>query len=193
MLKSCAITGHRPSRFKWKYKEDNAGCKHLKKRLQEQFAQLYEQGVRTFWVGGAMGVDLWAGEILLRLKEQPGYQDLELHIALPGPEHDKLWDERSKLRMAFLIRHSTECVTVGEHLTPADYRKRNQYMVDRADILLAVYDNDRSIRSGTGMTVNHARKKELPIVLIHPDTGGVTFEQEGSSSILPLSVLLRPF
>lgn len=175
----CAITGHRPSRFKWKHKENHTGCKRLKKRLYEQFVQLYEQGVRTFWVGGAMGVDMWAGEILLRLKEQPEYQDLELHIALPGPEHDKLWDERSKARMAFLIRHSAECVTVGEHLTPADYRKRNQYMVDRADVLLAVYDNDRSIRSGTGMTVNYARKRRAPIVLIHPDTGAVTLEQSG--------------
>ena len=142
----------------------------IEKRLKEQFSLLYEQGVHTFWVGGALGVDMWAGEILLRLKEQPGYQDLELHIALPGPEHDKLWDERSKARMAFLIQHSTECVIVGKHLTPVDYRKRNQYMVDRADVLLAVYDNDRSIRSGTGMTVNYARKRALPIVYIHPDT-----------------------
>ncbi len=47
-------------------------------------------------------------------------------------------------------------------------------MVDHADCLLAVYDNDRSIRSGTGMTVNYAKKKGLPITLIHPDTGVVS-------------------
>lgn len=44
-VKSCAITGHRPTRFKFGYKENYTGCKRLKKRLYEQFALLYEKGV----------------------------------------------------------------------------------------------------------------------------------------------------
>lgn len=171
---ACAVTGHRPTRFKFKYKENTAGCKRLKKRLRDQFAELYEQGVRRFWVGGAQGVDMWAGEILLRLKETPGYGDLELHMALPGEKQGEAWDKRSRERLAFLIRHSKECVIVGKGLTAEDYRRRNQYMVDHADVLVAVYDDDHSIRSGTGMTVNYARKKELAVILIHPDTGATT-------------------
>lgn len=173
-MTSCAITGHRPSRFKFGHKENTTGCIRLKKRLRNQFVCLYEQGVRCFWVGGAQGVDMWAGEILLRLKEQPEFGEIKLNIALPSVGHDSRWDERSKLRMTFLKNHCTELVVVGNGLTPKDYRKRNQYMVDHADCLLAVYDNDRSIRSGTGMTVNYARKKGLPIILIHPDTAEVT-------------------
>ena len=69
--KSCVITGHRPMRFAWKYKENDTRCKHLKRVMQEQFVLLYEKGTRRFYVGGALGVDQWAGEILLRLKEQP--------------------------------------------------------------------------------------------------------------------------
>ncbi len=76
--KTCAITGHRPVRFKWKYKENDTRCKRLKRRMQEQFVLMYEQGVRRYYVGGALGVDLWAGEILLLLKEQPEYGDIEL-------------------------------------------------------------------------------------------------------------------
>lgn len=174
-MHTCAITGHRPNRFKFKHKENTTGCKRLKRRIKAQLEWLYAQGVRDYWVGGALGVDMWAGEILLRMKEQAEFSKLKLHIALPGPEHDQLWDERSKTRMAFLIQHSAECVVVGAHLTPADYRKRNQYMVDHADVLLAVYDNDRSIRSGTGTTVNYAvKKKGLPVIFIHPDSHVVT-------------------
>lgn len=170
----CAITGHRPTRFKFGYKENMAGCKRLKKRLHDQFVLLYEQGIRTFYVGGALGVDQWAGEILLRLKEQPKYGDIKVIVALPFAGHDGGWDERSKSRLAFLIEHSTEVVTVGSAPGPEAYKARNYYMVDRADILVAVYDNDRSIRSGTGQTVNYARKKELQIILLHPDTAAVT-------------------
>lgn len=57
-MKSCAITGHRPVRFKWKYQENDTRCKRLKRRMQEQFTLLYEQGVRRFYVGGALGVDM---------------------------------------------------------------------------------------------------------------------------------------
>lgn len=175
-MKTCAITGHRPTRFRFKYNENNNGCKRIKKRLRDQLALLYEQGVRAFWVGGALGVDLWAGEILLRLKEQPEYSEIQLHIALPFEGHDAGWEERSRKRMDFLIRHSTETVIVGKKEAPPaeNYRRRNEYMIDRADCLLAVYDNDRSIRSGTGLTVRYAEKKGLSYTLIHPDTAQVS-------------------
>ena len=175
-MRSCAITGHRPSRFKWKYKENDTRCKRLKRVMQEQLVLLYEKGTRRFYVGGALGVDQWAGEILLRLKEQPEYSEIELVVALPFEGHDAEWDARSKSRLKFLVDHSTETVIVGTTATPAAvcYKKRNYYMVDHADCLLAVYDNDRSIRSGTGMTVSFAQKKGLPITLIHPDTSDVS-------------------
>ena len=40
-LRTCAVTGHRPTRFKWKYNENNNGCKRLKKRMHDQFIVLY--------------------------------------------------------------------------------------------------------------------------------------------------------
>jgi len=172
----CAITGHRPTRFRFKYDENNNGCKRIKKRIRDQLVLLYEQGIRQFWVGGALGVDMWAGEILLRLKEQPAYREIQLMIALPFEGHDLNWEERSRRRMSFLVKHSTQTVIVGQKEAPpaVSYRRRNAYMIDRADCLLAVYDNDRSIRSGAGMTVRLAEKRGLPVTLIHPDTGAVT-------------------
>lgn len=177
MLQTCAITGHRPTRFKWKYDENNNGCKRLKKRMRDQFVLLYEKGVRQFWVGGALGVDMWAGEILLRLKEQPEYNEIKLMVALPFEGHDAGWDERSKKRLSFLIQHSEKTVVVGEkgQAPEISYRRRNEYMVDQADCLLAVYDNDRSIRSGTGMTVACAKKAAKSIIFIHPDTAKESF------------------
>ena len=174
MLKSCAITGHRPTRFKFKYNEDYSGCKRLKKRLHDQFAALYKQGVRKFLVGGALGVDMWSGEILLEMKQQAEYADIELVIVLPHPGHDERWDERSKKRMAFLLKHCTKYLTIGTDSSAESYYKRNRYLVDHADCLVAVYDNNRNVRSGTGMTVRYAEKKGKPVVLIHPDTGVIS-------------------
>jgi len=174
MIKTCAITGHRPTRFKFKYKENYAGCKRLKKRLHDQFTLLYEQGVRRFLVGGSLGVDMWSGEILLDLQKQPEYSDIELVIVLPYPGHDARWDERSKQRMAFLLKHCAEHQTIGTDASPESFDKRNRYLVDHADYLVAVYDNDRTVRSRTGHTVRYAEERGKQITLIHPDTGSVT-------------------
>lgn len=173
-LHTCAVTGHRPTRFKWKYNENNNGCKRLKKRMHDQFIALYEKGVRRFLVGGALGVDQWAGEIILRLKEQPEYSDIELVVVLPFPGHDEHWDTRSRERLAFLIRHSTERLTIGEVACRESYIQRNRYMVNCADCLLTVYDNSNNIRSGTMQTVNYARKQLRPIIYIHPDNAKVS-------------------
>lgn len=132
--------------------------------------KLYEQGVRRFLVGGALGVDMWSGEILLKLKLEPDYKDVELVVVLPYPGHDDRWDERSKKRLAFLIEHSAECITIGQKAWRESFMQRNRYLVDHADCLLAVYDNERSIRSGTGMTVHYAETKKMSITIIHPDT-----------------------
>lgn len=169
-LYSCAIVSHRPTRFKWKYKEKNNGCKRLKKRLEDQITALYKRGIRRFLTGGTLGVDMWSSEILLRLKKQPEYSDIELVIALPYTGHDTYWDERSKARMAFLLKYCVESVTVASSSGPESYHKKDRYLVDHADCLLAVYDNAGTIQSSVGYAVRYAEKKRIPVILIHPDT-----------------------
>lgn len=148
-----------------------------KRRLREQFILLYQHGVRRFLVGGALGVDQWSGEILLKLQLEHEYRDIELVVVLPYPGHDERWDERSRKRLAFLIQHCTEHITVGEKPWKDSFIKRNRYMVDHSDCLLAVYDNDRSIRSGTGATVHYAERVKKSVLFIHPVTMDVTFEE----------------
>lgn len=169
---SCAVTGHRPTRFKFKYKENTSGCKKLKKRLHDQFVLLYEKGVCRFYVGGALGVDMWSAEILLRLKEQPGFEEVDLTVILPYNGHDANWDERSKTRMQF-IRDHARVIVVSDIHNAESYQECNRYMMDRADYLVAVYDNERNMRSETMQIVKYAERKGVPIIFIHPDTGKV--------------------
>ena len=51
------------------------------------------------------------------------------------------------------------------------------YMVESAGLLLAVYNGVR--RSGTGATVNYARKMGREIIIIDPLTRAVTHEGGG--------------
>lgn len=81
--------------------------------------------------------------------------------------------------MTFLAQHSSETMNTGQKdASPAvNYWKGNEYMVDHADCLREVCDNDCSIRSGTRMTANYIRKRGLSIVLIHPNKATILKEK----------------
>ncbi len=80
--------------------------------------------------------------------------------------------------------------------TPDCLRKRNRYMVDHAEIVLAVWNGSPS---GTSQTVWYARETGKPVWIIRPDTLGSAIEgaslrwQRGSfffvTSQTPLSQL----
>ena len=93
---ACAITGHRPTRFCFGYNEEDPLCQKLKECLLEQFRILHdEKFVRTFFVGGALGVDMWAGEQLLTLRAQTGYEDIKIVVVVP---FIGVFDNQKKLR-----------------------------------------------------------------------------------------------
>lgn len=170
---ACAVIGHKPTRFKFKYKENYSLCKKIKNAMTEQFKILYATGVRRFYISGSLGIGMWAGELLLRLKEQPGYEDIELWIVLPYAGFDCDWDERSRKRMNFLKKHSTKYITMEGADSREGFLRRNCFMADQAQHMVAVYDGDHTVRSVTGQTVRYAIRKGLKITYIHPDTANI--------------------
>ncbi len=174
-MESCAVAGPKPTRFKFGYKEDNSLCRKIKKAMLRQFRRLYrKRGVRRFYIGGAIGVNLWAGELLLKLKEEPGYEDLELVVVLPFPGHDAKWDVRSRKRLEYLVRHSVEHLTTGTEDCRESYISQNRYLVDHAQYLVAVSEEHREQETGSFQVTAYAREKGLEIIYINPDTVEVT-------------------
>ncbi len=168
-MKVCAITGHRPSRFSFKNNEYDTMCKRLKKKIKKELKYLYKRGVRTFWIGGAEGVDMWSAEILIQLKSYEAYRDIKIMLAIPFEEYNKNWTKKSKERLKNIIKHSEKVVVVNSEEQPKEkqYRKRNEYMIEKADCLLAVFNKDKiTARSGTNMTAQFALKKQIPIIVI---------------------------
>lgn len=174
-MESCAVAGPKPTRFKFGYKEDNSLCRKIEKAMLRQFRRLYrKRGVRRFYIGGTIGVNLWAGELLLKLKEDPGYEDLELAVILSFPGHDAKWDVRSRKRLEYLVRHSVEHLTAGTEDCRESYISQNRYLVDHAQYLVAVSEEHREQETGSFQVTAYAREKGLEIIYIHPDTAEVT-------------------
>ena len=121
---ACAITGHRPTRFCFGYNEEDPLCQKLKECLLEQFRILHdEKFVCTFFVGGALGVDMWAGEQLLTLRAQTGYEDIKIVVVVPFIGYDSKWPDQSRHRLKKLIQNANDSIVISHSADVSSYKK----------------------------------------------------------------------
>ena len=144
--KKCAFTGHRPQSLPFGFNEADDRCIALKQKLRDEIIrQIEENGVTHFITGMAIGVDMFAAEIVLGLKWSEALRDRYFDIA-------------SKCDKETLLQ---------QRYTPDCMHKRNRYMVDQADYIIAVWNGKPS---GTGKTVQYAQQQGKPVRVINPIT-----------------------
>ncbi len=170
---SCAFTGHRPHKFPWKDNEADPRCIALKETLAEQIATLAGAGVTEYFTGGADGVDCWAAEIVLTMREKN--PALKLRCVLPHEGQADRWSDSAQERYHSILERADSVDYVSRQYYDGCMIDRNHRLVESAGLLLAVFNGVR--RSGTGATVNYARKMGKEIIVIDPITRQVTREK----------------
>ena len=101
---ACAFTGHRPHKFPWKENELDLRCVALKEVLAGQIAKLAGAGVTEYFTGGADGVDCWAAEIVLTMREKnPG---LKLRCLLPHEGQADRWSNSAQERYHSILKQA---------------------------------------------------------------------------------------
>ena len=162
---TCCFTGHRPSKLPWGTREEDPRCVALKGRIAAALEEEYAAGVRHFISGMAQGVDMYTAEIVLELKKQ--YPQITLECAIPYERQAVRWPEALRNRYFSIAERCDQETMLQRQYTPDCLRKRNQYMVGHADIILAVWNGSPS---GTGQTVWYARETGKLVWILRPDT-----------------------
>ncbi len=150
----CCFTGHRPERLGMPEIEVISG---LKKEIRQAIAD----GFQTYISGVARGVDLWAAEIVLALRDEGAAIRLICASPYKGFENrwSREWQEqyRQVMERADLVRficpgYSRDC-----------FQRRNQWMVDHSARVIAVYNGQPS---GTRNTIEYAKQRGVPVILL---------------------------
>ena len=161
---ACAFTGHRPHKFPWKGDEADLRCVALKAVLAEQIEKLVAAGVTDFYSGMADGSDVWLSQIVLDLrKENPA---LKLHCCLPCEGQADKWSSSAQERYHSILGQADSVIYVSHKYYDGCMIARNHHLVEAAGRLLAVFNGVK--RSGTGATLNYARKLGREILIIEP-------------------------
>ena len=170
---ACAFTGHRPHKLPWGYNEADSRCVALKVVLKEQIIRLAETGITDYYSGGAEGIDCIAAEIVLELrKENPA---LRLYCILPYEGQADKWSNSAQERYRLILKQADSVEYLSREYYDGCLLDRNRRLVEATGVLLAVYKNGVR-RSGTGATVNYARKMGREIIVIDPATLHITHE-----------------
>lgn len=165
-IKKCAFTGHRPQKLPFGLNEEDERCVALKQKLREEIIrQIEDNGVTHFITGMALGVDMYAAEIVLGLKSS--YNGITLESAIPCETQAEKWTEVQRDRYYEIAAQCDEETMLQHQYTPDCMQKRNRYMVDEADYIIAVWDGRPG---GTSKTVQYAQRQGKPVTVINPRT-----------------------
>ena len=93
----CCFTGHRPEKIAWPEKEVIAW-------LEANIQKAIDDGFVTFISGMARGVDIWAAEIVLRLRDEG--KPLHLICASPFEGFERSWSEDWKQRYSNVLQRA---------------------------------------------------------------------------------------
>ena len=162
-MKTVCFTGRRPQKLPWGYNEMDPGCLLLKNKLEKEIDAAIEKGATRFISGMAMGVDMWAAEIIIARKKCG--LSVTLEAAVPHKKQADSWSPGMKERYERILKSCDTVTLVSESYSPYCMAKRNQYMVDKSDLLIAVTDD---FTGGSGKTVLYARSKNVPVIIIEP-------------------------
>lgn len=164
--KTCCFTGHRPQSLPFRFDEQDERCTRLKQLLREEIErQIVEEGVTHFISGMAIGVDMYAAEIVLELKAK--YPQITLESAIPCETQAVKWSSALRERYYMIASKCDKETLIQQRYTADCMHKRNRYMVDSSDTVIAVWNGTPS---GTGKTVKYAEEQKKTIVVINPET-----------------------
>ena len=82
------------------------------------------------------------------MRRQEEYQELEIVLVYPFPGHDERWDPKSRERLRHLKENCDQFVMGSKIVGAQGYRERTAYMVEHADCLVAVCDDEPAGPSG---------------------------------------------
>ena len=163
MTNTCCCTGHRPKGFPFEYGKDKKRHREYLIALEEKIKlAITDYGITNFISGMALGVDLDFAEIVLKLKDK---YNLTLECAVPCPDQTLKWNEKDKLRYDKIIKQADEVNIISDSYTPECMLKRNRYMVDKSEVVIAVFNGIE--KGGTWHTINYAQKENKAILFLN--------------------------
>ena len=159
-MKVLTLTGYKAHELQI-FKQDNPAVDVIKLAIKRRLLNLLEENEELEWVliSGQLGVELWGAEVVFDLQED--WPTLKLAIITPFLEQEENWNETNKEYYEFILSQAdyVDSVTKKKYENPNQFRLKNQFLIQKSDGLLVVYDEERT--GNPKYIVELAKQKEI--------------------------------
>ena len=150
-----AVTGHRPQKL---FGYDLSAIEY-KNMLEFMMKFIRENNATNCISGMALGVDTVFAIASIKCA-------VDLECAIPCKNHSSRWNSKSVEMYNKILSKANKITMVSEEeYKPWLMQRRNEYMVDNCDLLLAIWDGSSG---GTGNCVKYANTKNKNVVIVNP-------------------------
>lgn len=147
----CCFTGHRPEKL-------NQPEKVVIAELEKAIRQAVADGFTTFISGMARGVDIWAAEIVLRLRSDGA--PIRLICASPYEGFERSWSSEWQQRYRAIMESADLVRYICPGYSKACFQIRNEWMVNHSARVIAVFNGEKG---GTKNTIDYANRTNVEV------------------------------
>ena len=147
----CCFTGHRPEKLTRSEFE-------IRIDLETEIQNAIVDGYTTFITGMARGVDVWAAEVVLQLRQNG--QPIQLICAVPYEGFEVSWTAEWQQRYRTVLQSADAVNYVCVSRCRGCYHIRNRWLVDHSSRIIAVCNGQPG---GTRNTIDYATHLKLPV------------------------------
>ncbi len=148
------FTGHRPEKL-------TRSERAIKNDLEKEIRRAIADGLNVFITGMARGVDIWAAQIVLTLRDEGC--PIKLMCACPYDGFEKGWKQEWQAQYRTILAAADFVKYVCDGYSCSCFQVRNEWMVNHAARVIAVFNGKKS---GTKNTIDYAAKVGVPVASI---------------------------
>ena len=148
----CCFTGHRPDKLT--VSEQALMC-----ALEREIRIAIQDGFNVFLSGMAMGTDIIAAEIIIRLRKKERLP-LKLIAASPFEGFEKRWPMAWQKRYHAVMAEADLIRFISPYYHRDCFQIRNEFMCNHSSRVIAVFNGEKG---GTKNTIDYANRHGIPV------------------------------
>lgn len=142
IIKNLFVSGYRSYELNI-FSDEDEKVFFIKEYFKRRLSEYIEQGVEWVIIGGQLGVEIWAGEVVIELKET--YPDIHLGILLPYTGFSSKWNEKNQLSFEQLCSKAdyVNYTSNQEYKHPGQLKGNQEFILNHTDGALLFYDLEK--------------------------------------------------
>ncbi|PZE22228.1 SLOG family protein [Paenibacillus xerothermodurans] len=169
-MKRVLVAGYKASELGI-FSRKHPGIEIIKNAIKQRLLMLADQGLEWVIVSGQWGVELWAAEAVLELRDE--HPALRLAVITPFIEQDEKWSEEKRAIYREVIGRAdyVNSVSRSKYDGPWQFKEKNKFLLRNSDGIVVVYEQEQegSPRYMLDLAVQHAKQRDYRIIQINAE------------------------